>query len=218
MRILLLGASGRSGRWVSRLARDRGHDVTAVLREGTTCSPENGLHVVRGDVLDPAFLGTVVPGHDVVLSCLGIRRRNPLPWSRLLSPPDLVQRAMAALVAGVRTADTDPSVIWISAAGVGASRRETAFPIRMVIGLGNLGLAYQDLEKAEDVMASSGVDHLTIRPVTLVDGPPGDPVGPVRRYGIRSAIRRSDLAGWMLDVAEERERYAGLTVMLARIS
>src|SRR5262245_51066155 len=100
MRLLILGASGGCGRWAVRLARERGHEVTAVVRPTTPFDAPAGVTVVRGDVLDADVLaGALRPGTDGILCCLGHKRKNPWnPWSALPPPHDLLQRVAAHLI------------------------------------------------------------------------------------------------------------------------
>ncbi len=195
----MLGASGRCGSHFVRLAARRGHDVTAIVRPGFRGKPPGSVTVVRGEVTDPGFLAAVSSGHATVVSCLGLRRATLLPWSRLLSPPTLVQDVMGGLV---RYAAADARVIWISAGGVGDSRERTSFPVRALIRAGHVGTAYDDLEIAERRVRDAGRPWLAVRPVTLAGGPRTGRAGPVERYGLASVVRRSDVASWMLDVAD----------------
>lgn len=73
--ILLLGANGRTGRQVLRLALDAGHAVTAVVRapDRLTDVCHERLRVVVADPTDARALGPLLPGHDVVVSTLGPR-------------------------------------------------------------------------------------------------------------------------------------------------
>ncbi|MGI8336365.1 NAD(P)-dependent oxidoreductase [Actinomadura scrupuli] len=67
--IVIFGAGGRAGRAVTAEARDRGHHVTAVLRDpGRHRDIEAaGVSVVRGDVTDARAIGAVVRGHDAAV-------------------------------------------------------------------------------------------------------------------------------------------------------
>lgn len=206
MKLLVLGSTGRCGSWLVRLAHERGHAVTAVARAASAERIPSGAEgalaeVAIGDVTDPAFLRTVLPGHEVVLSGLGLRRRGLHPYARLLSPPDFVERATLALL---EAGGADPAVrtIWISAGGVGSSRASTTALVRSLVARGNIGVAYRDLEAAEGRFAAAGADALAVRPVTLVPGAPRGRAGPVRRYRFFSTIRRADVARWMIDVAD----------------
>ncbi|MFD7862932.1 NAD(P)-dependent oxidoreductase [Streptomyces sp. NPDC059783] len=71
-KIALFGATGTIGSRVLREALDRGHWVTAVVRDPakiTVTDPR--LTVVRGDVLDPGSVTAAAEGQDVVISAVG---------------------------------------------------------------------------------------------------------------------------------------------------
>src|SRR6185295_971823 len=119
MKILVLGASGGVGRHVVRLALEQGHDLTVVMRRADNMDAR--VKVIIDDVLRPGCFDVHVGGHDLVLSSLGIKRRNPAnPWSELASPPDFSSRTATALVVAMQRQGV-PRVIAVSAAGVGNS-------------------------------------------------------------------------------------------------
>lgn len=213
MKLLVLGASGRCGRWVVRLAAGRGHHVCVVVRPSSSYRPPPGVVVARGEVLDPRFVDEIVPEHHLVISCVGQRRASPSPWSELRSPPDLVERVMTNVVSAVG-GSPGYRVLWLSAAGVGSSRACTTPTVRRIIDTGNIAVAYRDLSAAEALVTRAGVDSLAVRPVTLRPGAPRREVGPVERYGLLSTIRRGDVARWMLDVADGTRAHQGKTVLL----
>jgi uncharacterized protein YbjT (DUF2867 family) len=201
MRLLILGASGGCGQWLARLAAERGHDVTALVRRDATLEPHAGVTVRHGDPTDPQQLDAAVAGHDAVLSCLGLRRAGKSPWAPLQSPPDLTERVARALVPAMRRSQV-ARLVAISAGGVGDSRARLSWPVRTLVETASVGVAYRDLERMETVLGESGLDWCVARPVTLVDGAPTGGARAVPRYGLTSTIRRSDVAHWMLAVAE----------------
>lgn len=75
MKIVLLGANGRTGREVLGRALDAGDTVTALVRaEGKLGDVSHERLEVRvGDVCDPSFLQAILAGHDAVISTLGPR-------------------------------------------------------------------------------------------------------------------------------------------------
>ena len=75
MNILLLGASGRTGREVVGRALDAGDRVTALVRTAGQLDDISHarLSVHAGNPCDPAVLNMLLPGHDVVVSTLGPR-------------------------------------------------------------------------------------------------------------------------------------------------
>src|SRR5262249_45607064 len=73
MRILILGATGRTGRALVDHALQRGHTVTALVRSPEKLAQErNGVVVRRGDPCNIDELKAALPGHDAVISTLGL--------------------------------------------------------------------------------------------------------------------------------------------------
>ncbi len=68
MKIALIGATGLVGSRILSESLDRGHTVTAIVRNPETLSGEAGVTPVKGDVQDTAGLASLVAGHDVVIS------------------------------------------------------------------------------------------------------------------------------------------------------
>src|SRR3982751_779945 len=120
MKLVVLGASGATGGWLVRIAARAGHEVTALIRPTASLDAPPGVRVVRGDVLDPAVVASVVGGQDAVASCLGLRRGGKSPWAPLRSPPDLMARVTSLLVPAMRNAGVN-RVVAISAGGVAES-------------------------------------------------------------------------------------------------
>ena len=72
-KIVIFGARGRLGRLTVAEALQRGHEVTAVTRDGTGLDPADGLTVVTGEIEDPDGVAAVARGHDVAISAIGPR-------------------------------------------------------------------------------------------------------------------------------------------------
>jgi uncharacterized protein YbjT (DUF2867 family) len=216
MKLLVLGASGLTGGWLTRLAAQAGHQVTALVRPATPFEPPVGARVVHGDVLDPAILASVLDGQDAVASCLGIRRASKVPWAAILSPSDFTTRVASVLIpamsrAGVRR------VVAISAGGVAESITQLTTPVRWMVGAGSIGVAYRDLAEMERQLSASRLDWLAVRPVTLVNGGPTGKAGRVSRFRLFSIIRRSDVATWMLGALARPTPFVEHTILLGTV-
>ncbi|AZZ13508.1 TPA: NAD(P)-dependent oxidoreductase [Pseudomonas aeruginosa] len=68
MKIALIGATGHVGHYFLNEALQRGHAVTALVRDPSKLAARNGLCVVQADVSDPAQVASAVAGHEVVIS------------------------------------------------------------------------------------------------------------------------------------------------------
>ncbi|MFC5147558.1 NAD(P)-dependent oxidoreductase [Streptomyces aureoversilis] len=110
-KIALFGATGTIGSRVLREALDRGHQVTAVVRDPAKVTEKHeNLTVATGDVLDPASVQAVAEGQDVVVSAVG---GGDGPGHLATIEP-----AAKSLVAGVRAVgDKAPRLIAVGGAG-----------------------------------------------------------------------------------------------------
>jgi uncharacterized protein YbjT (DUF2867 family) len=215
MKLCILGASGATGQWLTRLAVERGHEVVVVVRPGSDYGPPPSVVAHHGDVTDPLLLERALLGCRAVASCLGLRRAGRSPWAELQSPPNLTSRVTQKLLpvlarAGIRR------LVAISAGGVGDSLGQCAWPVRQLMKVGQLATAYEDLNKMEAVLVQSSLDWAVARPVTLVDGPPTGGAHAVAHYGVTSTVRRADVAAWMLAQLEHDGELPVRQVLLGR--
>ncbi len=70
-RILILGATGGTGRLIVRQALARGHDVTALVRSPEKGRGLEGARIIVGDARDGAALRGAVAGQAAIISALG---------------------------------------------------------------------------------------------------------------------------------------------------
>lgn len=201
MKLCIFGASGGVGRELVEQAGQAGHQVRAVVRDGSSIAVKGDIEVVSvSNVTSVDVIGRAVAGCDAVLSALGLRRSNPNnPWSRVVSPVDLTSRFARALVDSLLRENPSARVIVVSAAGVADSRPHMNAVLRWMFDHSNIGIAYADLAKMEAVLQSSPLDWTAVRPVTLTNGKPTDRVKVIEHYGLFSKIRRADVAAWMLE-------------------
>ena len=155
MRLVIFGASGNCGRHLVRLAAARGHAVTAVVRDGRHTDGSASVTVAHGDVLDPVFVAGIISR---------ARRRDEraghpasIPVGGASVSDDFISRATAHIVDGMRATGVT-RISAISAAGVADSRPVLNLPMRFLVATSNVGVAYADLERVEQVLRASGLD------------------------------------------------------------
>lgn len=215
MKIVVLGASGGCGRWVVKLAQQRGHDVTALVRPTSSYVAPEGVSLFGEEILGDGVLERVLPGQQAVISCLGMTLgKSGNPFLRLRSPPDLMSSAARRLcqampACGVRR------VVSISSGGVADSFAHTHWLLRLLFTRSNISISQKDLAVMEELYAKSGLDWLAIRPTTLRNGPPTNSAKTVPFYGLRSKITKGEVARLMLDAAEQAEPFSDHTPMYA---
>jgi putative NADH-flavin reductase len=92
MKVLVLGATGATGRQIVEQALAQGHQVTAFVRDPAKLAISHpALRVVQGSLPEDAqALAGALPGQDAVLSSLGMHNA--------LRSHGLQQRSMQVLV------------------------------------------------------------------------------------------------------------------------
>ncbi len=68
MKIAIIGATGLVGTKVLSESLDRGHEVTAIVRNPDNLPTHPKLRAAKGDATRPAELASLVAGHDAVIS------------------------------------------------------------------------------------------------------------------------------------------------------
>lgn len=90
MKILVFGASGKTGKHVVEQALEAGHSVTAFVRDPTKLpSSHPNLRLIQADVLEAAQVEQAMPGVEAVISALGPGKNSPPDLSGL---PDTSSR------------------------------------------------------------------------------------------------------------------------------
>ncbi len=171
MRILVVGATGGSGRAaVDALVAD-GHEVTAFARRASAAfAGRDGVRPVDGDVTVDADVDRAVDGQDAVVVALGISEsavRVRLRGSTG-TPLDVRSRGTAAVVAAMRRHGVRRLVVQ-SSYGVGETRDRLPLSSRLVFAL-VLRPQIADHEVQERVVRTSGLDWTIVQPVYLTDG------------------------------------------------
>src|SRR5450432_114668 len=174
-RILLLGASGLIGRFVTDDLRARGFPVTGLARE-FAASQKIGAFDLEMPLLsaDAAALSRLIRDHaiDTVVNCLGVLQDGPGSDTRAVHR-DLVVRLLAAIAESGRAV----RLIQLSIPGA-AEQDRTAFSTTK--------------REAETLIAASGHAYAILRP--------GFVVAPSAYGG--SALLRA-LAAWPIDLPAE---------------
>jgi putative NADH-flavin reductase len=164
MRVLILGATGGTGRGALKEAKALGHDVTVFVRDRSKLSAEeqNGTHVTTGVLpQDESALADAMRGQQAVISALG-RGLSLKPESLMAQCVPVILRTMKA--AGVRR------LIFTSAYGLGDTRRDTPLVGRILAGTLLRGL-YADKAVGEKLIRQSDLDWTLVHPTMLTDGP-----------------------------------------------
>ncbi|MFD0792904.1 NAD(P)-dependent oxidoreductase [Mucilaginibacter litoreus] len=169
MKILLLGATGRTGKLILQQLVDKGYFVNALVRNKANIQLSSALLTVfEGDVANKQLLTEAMSGCQAIISALNISRNTDFPWSALRTPVNFLSASIRNIIAVANVLGIK-RVIVLSAWGVGDSSKEIPGWFRWLIHNSNIGPAYKDHEKQERLLKDSNLDWTAIRPVGLTN-------------------------------------------------
>jgi uncharacterized protein YbjT (DUF2867 family) len=192
VRVLVLGATGGTGRAIVQQLKQLAHVPVALVRSAAKAT-DLEASLVEGDARDEAALDGALANCDAVISALGTPA-SPFREVTLLSA---VTRSLVATMhrRGVRR------LVVITGLGAGDSRGHGGFLFDRILMPLLLRKVYADKDRQEAIVAASGLDWVLVRPTILNDKP--------RRGNIRAladlegfhggTIFRSDVAAFVTD-------------------
>jgi putative NADH-flavin reductase len=206
--VLIVGATGGTGRQLLTQALERGLEVTALVRDpGKLEVSHPQLAVIRGDVLDCATVEQAVRGQDAVISALGHTRY--FQPNRILSDGTRnIVRAMEAH--GVRRLVCETSL------GIGDSAGRMGLYYTFFVLPVILPFYFWDKTRQERVVEAGSAEWVIVRPGALTNGARRGAFRHGRRVGNylwTVSVSRADVACFMLDQVDDNT-YLGTAVGL----
>jgi putative NADH-flavin reductase len=189
MKVMVLGATGKTGGLVVGRALEKKHDVTVLVRDPSKFK-RDGVRVLPGDATRPEDVMKAMVGQDAAIDTIG--GTTPYKTTRLESTS--AQNVISAMRAeGARR------LIVVSMMGLGESRAQAPFWYKHLLMTTFLRGSTKDKSLMENAVVTSGLDYVIVRPPILADGAPiGNPI--VLGAGkIGHKITRADLANFVVD-------------------
>jgi putative NADH-flavin reductase len=199
MKLVIFGATGRTGRHLLEQALQAGHQVTAIVRDPDrlpTLMPQ-GLRVSAADVMNPAAIAPAIAGADAVISAIAP------PGGRAPSTvgPDSARSIIQAMreVGARRLVAITGSMV--DDTGDGPFFRYLAKPLirRLLKG------TYQDMRQTEDEIHASELDWTILRAPYLNDKPATGQYRTAIDHNVprEFSLSRADLAASALAVIDD---------------
>jgi putative NADH-flavin reductase len=203
-RLLIVGATGGTGRQLVAEALERGHVVTALVRDASKLEMQHErLRVVQGDVLDYPSIDAAVREQDAVICALG-HKRFFYPTRILSEGTGNLLRAMHKHGVGRLVCETSLGI------GDSAGRMGVYYTLFVIPVI--LPFYFWDKTRQELLVAASTLEWVIVRPGVLTNSAKR---GTYRHgFDVGSLIRtvrisRGDVAGFMLDQLTD-DTYLGM--------
>ena len=163
MKLLIIGASRGIGKVLLQEALREDHQVRVLARNPEKVASSDGRpDLIRGDVRDQQSLAEAAREMDVVCSCIGV----PITFK----PVDLFSAAAINLVTLTRQ-QPELKLIAVTGIGAGDSKGHGGFLYDRIFKPLFLKTIYEDKDREEEIITSSGSNWLIIRPAGLTNGP-----------------------------------------------
>jgi uncharacterized protein YbjT (DUF2867 family) len=191
VKVLVIGATGKTGRLVLARLLDQGHEVTAFARRPSAVPPAGDrLRIVQGDAHDAASIHRAVAGQDAVIATFG---------PRTLRRTDVQEALMRNLVAAM----TDCRVrrlVNLSAWGSGGGAVPPhAFFVRFFLLPILLRHVLADKRRGEAHLFGSDLDYTNVCPARIKDLPGrGNVRASLDGRGLEQVMHREDLAQFLV--------------------
>jgi len=190
MKLLLFGATGKTGEILLRRLLEKDHDITVYARNAHRIEIKSDkLVVVEGDVLDYNQISRVMKGHDMVVTSLGGH--------------DNSRTVLTNMVGNIVEAMADNNIdriIHVSTAGI----HDELSPELILYIKKYYDNEVTDHKGAAKKIMSSNLTYTIVRPLHLTDGPLLNKHR-VTLEGVPedgNEISREDVADFLLDTIE----------------
>ncbi|MBJ8009132.1 NAD(P)H-binding protein [Bacillus cereus] len=159
MKVCILGATGRVGSHIMKLALHDSYEVTVLVRDLSKVEIEHErLHIIEGNVLNGNDIKEAIKGCDIVISALGTDRNGTLEKSLPIIIKQMEEEGIKKIVtigtAGILQARTNPNIYRFQSK---ESKRETT-------------TAAEDHLAAYKALHNSNLCWTVVCPTHLIDG------------------------------------------------
>jgi putative NADH-flavin reductase len=190
-RILVLGATGRTGHHVLEQAAAMDLEVTVLARDPDKPATRRAVRVITGDIrTDSPIVRSAYAGQDAVISTLGV--------GQSFKSGGLIAEA-APLIVGAMREHGVRRLVFTSAFGLGPTWQDTPLIPRFFVKT-LLRDVYADKEAGEKIISDSGLDWTIVYPTGLTNGPRSETPRAGERLTLSGfpKVSRADVAAVLL--------------------
>ncbi len=168
MKILLLGATGRTGKLVLKTAKENDYQINCLVRDTEKVKNSDKVQVFGGNPNNTDDLEQAMIGCKTIISVLNISRTSDFPWASLRTSPEYLSEVMSKTIKLAEKHNINRLVV-CSAWGVAETKDDLPGWFQWFIDNSNIGVAYKDHERQEELLRKSDLDWTIVRPSGLTN-------------------------------------------------
>ncbi len=200
MKVVIFGASGKTGTLLTDQALAKGHQVTAFVRRADAMVQKHpNLKIITGNLSDTNKLKEAITGADACISTLG-------GGSLTKHAPEII--AGISKIIALMEQESVKRFIYLSSIGAGESRYLMGPAIRFLVANVMLRVPLADHTTNEQSLEKSNLQWTVVRPGGLTDGPKAENLN----YGTEKIklkgspkISRANVASFILNQLSETD-------------
>lgn len=208
MKLLIIGATGATGKHLVNQALERGEHVTALARNPATLTISHpNLTIVKADILDPESIKHALSSAKAVISVLGNKTSTSL-----FKATNVISRGLPNVISAMQQSGAK-RLVYVSSFGI---NENIFWPEKLLLRtlLKNL---FVDLPAQENLIKESGLNWTIVRPARLTNGPRTGNYRSGENIYIHpfSSISREDVAAFLLKEVASSE-YEKMVITVSR--
>lgn len=205
MKILLLGATGRTGQQVVREAVKRSHAISAIARDPEKLK-DFPIEITRGTPYDYATVERAITGCEAVINTLNVSRKSDNPWAPLRAPKDMISQSCTNALQAMEQASITRFVA-LGTIGAGRSWKNAPFILKLIVSVSNLRFAFRDHGRQEELLEHSAMDYTVCRAPMLSEtiNDTGAAATPEGVKPVSAKLSRNSAAEFFLTIIENNE-------------
>lgn len=166
-RILVFGATGRTGHEALSYALEKGYHVVALVRNPDKLDINSEqVTVIRGLPTNIQDVRTAMKGCDAVISLLSALPEKDSFSFKKLTPPHTLEKSISNTITVMKEYNIK-RIMTLSSIGVGNSYPYAPWFMRFMIKITNFRIVFADHDAQEKLLENSGLNWTIARPVAL---------------------------------------------------
>jgi len=143
--------------------------VHIVVRDRKKVRSRSGkLTIFEGDVVNADTLSLAILNCENVISVLNVSRTSDFPWANLRTSKTFLSDTLSTVLA-VADPTAIKKIVVCSAWGTNETRKDIPWWFKWLIANSNIGTAYKDHERQEEILFNSNLNFIIVRPVGLTN-------------------------------------------------
>ena len=206
MKVLVLEATGSVGQYILRLGTERGHQLTALVRNPEKLkSWERRVRIVKGDALDKDAVEQALRDQEAAIYAIGIKR---------IGRTTLFSESTRILIDAMERSSIK-RLVCITGVGAGENKGHGGFLYDRILFPLITKRIYEDKDVQEALVQKSSLDWVIVRPAMFREGTPSGKLEAVTEVRGVTLIRvsRAEVAAFVLDQLTD-DRYLRKAVFI----